>query len=398
MKSNPLLINSLDDAGRRLARIEATAHDTKNEAWLQELLYRHPELLPADKFNESLSSLIPLGREVPTKRGPIDNLYVSAEGVITLVETKLWKNPEKHRTVVAQIIDYAKEVANWDYDQLCEAILTSSRRREETEKASLEEKVAEALQEEDIPLHVFQENLAACLSEGSFLLLIVGDRISPNIALLTKAIQSAPGLGFSLGLVEMQLYEVDQGSDWPLIVVPEVVGQTVQHVRGVVQVRYKQEKPEVTVDIDQPDPDIDAPGLDRSSFLEAVPNDLRTTYEKGMKEWENHGGYLHITNKMIFWRMSNDSDASIRSPSPIRSRLDAVSVVSRTAFNRWFPYAPSALYEEYLGHLSDSSSATNVARNDKLWVKYSNLATKDLQIILEAGIWLANKIRDEDEA
>jgi len=31
-------------------------------------------------------------------------------------------------------------------------------------------------------------------------------RISPNIALLTKAIQSAPGLGFTLGLAEMRLY------------------------------------------------------------------------------------------------------------------------------------------------------------------------------------------------
>ena len=124
-------------------------------------------------------------------RTSIDNLYVSPEGGITVVETKLWKNPEKHRTVVAQVIDYAKELATWDYDQLCAAVLASSRKRGE-ETASLEAKVAIALSNADVELHEFQENVATCLAEGNFLLLIVGDRVSPNIALLTKAIQSAP--------------------------------------------------------------------------------------------------------------------------------------------------------------------------------------------------------------
>jgi hypothetical protein len=50
-----------------------------------------------------------------------------------------------------------------------------------------------------VELHEFQENVEASLREGSFLLLIVRDRISPNIALLTNAIQSAPGLAFTLG-------------------------------------------------------------------------------------------------------------------------------------------------------------------------------------------------------
>ncbi len=204
MKSSPLLLNSLDDTGRRLDRIEAKPNDPKNEAWLQELLYSHPELLPVDEFDDSYSPAIPIGREVGTDRGPIDNLYVSPEGAITVLETKLWKNPEKHRTVVAQVIDYAKELATWDYDQLCAAVLASSRKRGE-ETASLEAKVATALSNADVELHEFQENVATCLAEGNFLLLIVGDRVSPNIALLTKAIQSAPGLGFTLGLAEMQL-------------------------------------------------------------------------------------------------------------------------------------------------------------------------------------------------
>ena len=137
MKSSPLIVNSLDDVGRRLTRIEAKPNDPKNEEWLQELLYSHPELLPVDAFGDAYWPAIPIGREVNTDRGPIDNLYVSPGGGITIVETKLWKNPEKHRTVVAQIIDYGKELAAWDYDQLCIAILASSRKRGEKDRASL---------------------------------------------------------------------------------------------------------------------------------------------------------------------------------------------------------------------------------------------------------------------
>ncbi len=39
-----------------------------------------------------------------------------------------------------------------------------------------------------------------------------GGRNSPNIALLTQAIQSAPGLGFTLGLAKMQLFQTAPGS------------------------------------------------------------------------------------------------------------------------------------------------------------------------------------------
>lgn len=393
MKSTPLLLNSLDDAGRRLTRIEATAHDAKNEAWLQELLYRHPELLPADEFDERFASLIPIGREIQTSRGPIDNLYVSAEGGITIVETKLWKNPEKHRTVVAQIIDYAKELATWDYDQLCEAVLASSRRRGETEKASLEDKVAAALASEGVALHEFQERLAACLSEGAFLLLIVGDRISPNIALLTKAIQSAPGLGFTLGLAEMQLYEVKGGNEWPLIVVPEVVGRTVEHIRGVVQVKYTQEKPAIAVEIEESHSVSEITGLDRTLFLKSIPKDLSQTYEEGMDEWERLGGRLHITNKMIFWKISPAALTDPYSSNLIQSNLDSVTVVNHKSFKRWYP--ESSLHDEYLNRLSASSIAVNFARNEKVWIRYVNISADDLRVILSAGTWLANTLREE---
>jgi hypothetical protein len=77
------------------------------ENWLQELLIVNPNFLPIHEINSTLGKLIPLGREVSVTAGSIDNLYATTEGIICIVETKLWRNPEAHRTVVAQVLDYA---------------------------------------------------------------------------------------------------------------------------------------------------------------------------------------------------------------------------------------------------------------------------------------------------
>ena len=81
-----------------------------DEAWLQELLILNPSLLPVKELDASLDDLIPIGREVSVTAGSIDNLYITSEGAICIVETKLWRNPDAHRSVVAQIIDYAKDI------------------------------------------------------------------------------------------------------------------------------------------------------------------------------------------------------------------------------------------------------------------------------------------------
>lgn len=380
MKSTPLILTSLDDTGRRLTRIEAKPNESKSESWLQELLYSHPKLLPVDDFDDIFYPAIPIGREVKTDRGPIDNLYVSPEGGITVVETKLWKNPEKHRTVVAQVIDYAKELATWDYDQLCEAVIASSRRRGEKDKASLEEKVAAELSSAGVLLHEFQENVAACLTGGNFLLLIVGDRISPNIALLTKAIQSAPGLGFMLGLAEMQLYEVERGKDWPLIVVPEVIGRTVEKTRGIVQIQYTQEKPRVSIEVDDPgDGDVRSGKVGLSSFLEGIPKDLVQPYKEGIDEWEKLGGTIDFTNKMMFFEF----ELAGQTRRIVRCRNYQVSVIRPDAIEKWGGNA--TLHDKYLNDLETSPVAVQHARTGKHWIKYDKMSADDLRAVLRAA-------------
>ena len=63
-----------------------------------------------------------MNREVSVSSGSIDNLYITIDGQICVVETKLWRNPEAHRTVIAQIISYAKALTMMSFDEFCQAV------------------------------------------------------------------------------------------------------------------------------------------------------------------------------------------------------------------------------------------------------------------------------------
>lgn len=389
MKPLPLLLDSLGDVGRPLTRISVMPNDLRDEAWLQELLYSHSELLPVGSFGDSFSPPIPLGREVRTRSGPIDNLYVSPLGGITIVETKLWRNPEKHRTVVAQIIDYAKELATWNYDHFCQAILASSRKRGEREKLSVEEKVAASLNCLGIGLDEFQEAVAAALSEGAFLLLIVGDRVSPNIALLTDAIQSAPGLRFTLGLAEMQLYQVSEGKDWPLLVVPEVRGRTVEQMRNVVRVEYRQEKPSITVTVD-----VNGGGDDEEAFFRSIEKDFKDLVkplQDGVEDWRRLGGEIRFTDKTMF------SEAVVAGSLQkfVRCRRNQMNLIQRKTIEDWG--VDPAFYETYLAALESAPSVQTLCRTDqRMWVGFNVLTANDVRALLRAAVTLVQKVRDAE--
>src|ERR1035438_3071619 len=89
-----------------------------DEAWLQRLIMQHPSLLPVDQIEPVFNTLVPICVELPTLSGFVDNLFVTPAGDIALVECKLWRNPEARRKVVAQIIDYAREMSTWTYETL----------------------------------------------------------------------------------------------------------------------------------------------------------------------------------------------------------------------------------------------------------------------------------------
>jgi hypothetical protein len=215
-------------SSQRLRRLQfdknAEGHQY-NEAWLQELLHAHPEILPMGQIEPGFDELIPICRELPVAGGFADNLFATPNGNIVLVECKLWRNPQARREVIAQIIEYASAIATWKYEALDEAI-----KRTSPAAKSLFEKVSAMSPETGEAL--FHDAVARNLKLGRILLLIVGDGIKEELETIAEFLQKYAGLHFTLSLVEIVVFELpSQG----FIVQPRVLVKTQNIVRAIVK-------------------------------------------------------------------------------------------------------------------------------------------------------------------
>ena len=188
----PYLIKDHDAEGEELLGLPSQ-DKAFQEDWLQKLLFKHPSVLPVELVDEDFAPLIPIGREIAS----IDNLFISPKGLLTIVETKLWRNPEAHRTVVAQILDYAGTLAEWDYQKLDDAV-QGFMKRNRGEATPLFKVVESHVKTFDVSEIEFRLMVQDGLTNGRFALLVVGDRILPGATQLAEIIQFAPQFQFSM--------------------------------------------------------------------------------------------------------------------------------------------------------------------------------------------------------
>ena len=214
------------NAAYQLQQINATF----DESWLQDFIFKHHQTLPLDEIEPAFKPLIPVCRELPTPAGPIDLLFINDRGLLTLVECKLWRNPEARREVVGQILDYAKELSRWSYSDLQHAISKAQR----IASSPLFELVANNSEEDDESS--FIDNVSRNLRRGRFLLLIVGDGIRESVEQITDFLQEHAHLNFAFALVEFTTFRgVEQYADL-VFVQPRVIAQTVEIERAVVRI------------------------------------------------------------------------------------------------------------------------------------------------------------------
>lgn len=213
-----------------------------DEAWLQQTIFENPHVLPIAQIEPVFGGAVPVAREMQTGRGPVDIALVNGEGYPVLVETKLWRNPEARREVVAQAISYAAAMSGWDAERFAEAV---ARARGESggAVASLTRAVQRA---ESFDERGFWDRLTANLRRGRVLLLIAGDGIREGVHELTDALQAAPHLSFALALVELPVYDLGDGQR---LMVPRVPLRTTEIARRVIEVRSRPGPAEI-VEID----------------------------------------------------------------------------------------------------------------------------------------------------
>lgn len=200
-----------------------------NEDWLQNFVFNNYQSIPITQIEPIFADLIPVCREIPTKSGPIDILFINRDGLLTVVECKLWKNPQARREVVGQILDYAKEISRWSYEEL-ESRAAKARKENRFTLFELVKAESGEVSEEE-----FIDNVTRNINKGRFLLLILGDGIRENVEQIAEYLQSHAHLNFSFALIEYAVFELPNSMDQQYFIQPRVLAQTVEIERFVLR-------------------------------------------------------------------------------------------------------------------------------------------------------------------
>ena len=233
------LVVSRSESGLRCESLQRVPFgEVQSEEWLQQVLERSPELLPVHLIDERIEPpLLCLGREVVTEVGPIDLLYISSNGHPVVVETKLWRNAEARREVVAQIIDYGAQLRRWTYEQL---------HLQYRKATGGTQTLWEAVRPERLDESEWEDTVNSNLAHGRMALIIAGDGIRFAVETLAGAVGRHPEFLFRLALLELRVFR--RGGDGSYLVVPSVLARTAEIERAVVRVEYVESaKPRVTV-------------------------------------------------------------------------------------------------------------------------------------------------------
>lgn len=270
-----LLDNDTTQVVRRVPQGEA-----RREAVLRDLIAEHPELLPVHDLDPSYGRLVTVTRELAIPGvGFVDVLLMDEAGRLVVVECKLWRNPQARREVVGQILDYARELSRFGYEDLQRQVSIATKRQGNVLYALAQEAGG------SLPEAEFVDRVTRDLAAGRFLLLVVGDGIAEGTRRIGEYLRDQPGLAFGFRLVEMAEYRhTDAAGAEHVIMQPRVLAQTAIIERHVI----RSEVPGIVLDTVEEEPAPPRPNASTStpravsgvgnrarSFVERFINDIR---------------------------------------------------------------------------------------------------------------------------
>jgi hypothetical protein len=302
------------------------------ETFLQEVLDSAPEILPIDELDSSFGPLISLGREISC----IDNLFISPNGRLTIVETKLWRNPEATRQVVAQILDYATRVSTWSYADLENKVRQEALPPSPLGVQSLYEYVASKTPDEVLSEAGFIDAVQQSLRDARFMLLIVGDGIRENIEAMVASLHDHPRRLFTFGLVQLQIY-TDRTQPGRYLVVPQIVANSTEVYRYVIRVETTGQA-NVSVEIENREPEqsprVARPTLSEDEFFDKIVDPQSKVVFRQLLDFAAGIGAVPV------W---GTSGVSIRLPDPAGSRTRYTLFVLTLAGNMYAAWLPQQL-------------------------------------------------------
>ena len=203
--------------GKDAKKINRTSF--KNEEYLQEYIHDNPESIPLYDIKEDIKVLI-VAKEFNTNSGPLDVLGIDMDGEIYIIETKLYKNPDK-RQVVAQVLDYG--AAMWkEYSNPDEFISKINHGINNTGGTNLNQRIKDFYNiAEDAEANIV-ENIKNNLSEGVFKFVVLMDTLPDRLKDLILFMNQ--NTKFDIYAVEMELYKHNDLE----IMIPKLFGADVK--------------------------------------------------------------------------------------------------------------------------------------------------------------------------
>ena len=192
--------------------------DFENEDYLQNYIHQNPESIPVYEIEEDKKLLV-LAREFPTESGPIDALAIDKDGDIYVVETKLYKNPDK-RTVVAQAMDYGASL--WRHRTYDEFISLVSNEINRKFSISLQERIKNFFDVDDEQIVSILEAIKNNLQQGIIKFVILMDAIEERLKDLIVYINQ--NSQFDIYAVQLEYYKFEKYE----IMIPKLFGVEVK--------------------------------------------------------------------------------------------------------------------------------------------------------------------------
>jgi hypothetical protein len=203
--------------GKNARKLEKSAFDKEDR--LQKYIYDNPDSIPLYDMKEDIRLLI-LAREFPTRSGPIDAIGVDNDGEIYIVETKLYKNPDK-RTVLAQSLDYGAALWKHSSDPN-EFLALLNDHVQRTFKVPLNQKLQEYFGLAGEDLDQMLQSVRTNLSDGAFHFVILMDALDTGLKDLILYVNQ--NSQFDIYAVELEYYKHEAFE----IVIPRLFGAEVK--------------------------------------------------------------------------------------------------------------------------------------------------------------------------
>ena len=200
-----------------------------DESWVQNICYNNPGILPIPEIEQTFTDMIPICKELGSPSGSMDLVFVNENGFIAIGECKLWRNPEARRTVIGQILDYAKDLNKWSYEKFEKACLKA---RKDDSVKSLYGIVSQ--QDTELDEASFVDAVQRNLERGRFVLMVIGDGIRESMEELSDFLQRYGNLQFTLALIELPIFRIPASEE--LIITPRIIAKTKEIERIVYRI------------------------------------------------------------------------------------------------------------------------------------------------------------------